>query len=186
MVSAASWPSLVVLGSEPEKARSGSCQLAPMPKPFSTEPRSERLSRRDRPANAVLQPWAKSWLNVVSAPRFEDSSCSLNSWPPTLAVLVHGTLVLLVVPVPSRAAVETMVNAVPGDSLAFSAPPAGSGTWPAACWPATARTWPVEACTATISAEAVGTAPRTEVAAACTGELIVVVIGFSPLPPPLG
>src|ERR1700744_3625989 len=122
-----------------------------MPKLWTDWRRAGVVSRRDRPANAVLHPWAKSVANVGLEPVEEDACWSLNSWPPTLAVLVHGTWVLVENPVPSSAAVDTMVNASPGETRAFSAPPAGRST-PATCWPATARTLPVEAWTATISA----------------------------------
>ena len=89
-------------------------------------------------------------------------------------MLVHGTWVLAEKPVPSRAAVDTMVNAVPGEMRAFRAPPAGS-SWPATCWPATARILPVDGWTATISAEALGASCSADVAAAWTLGLIVVV-----------
>src|SRR6202161_3090708 len=123
IVSAASWPSVVALGTLPENVGSGSCHFAPMPKAPTTWRKAELLSRRDRPANAVLQPWAKSLAKVGLGPSDEESCCSLKSWPPTLAVLVHGTWVLVENPVPSRAAVDTMVNAFPGEMRAFRAPP---------------------------------------------------------------
>src|ERR1700753_1556170 len=106
-----------------------------MPKLWTDWRRAELVSRRDRPANGVVHPRALAKVGVQ--PCEEDACWSLNSWPPTLAVLVHGTWVLVENPVPSSAAVDTMVNAVPGEMRAFRAPPAGS-SWPATCWPATA------------------------------------------------
>ena len=80
---------------------------------------------------------------------------------------------------PSRAAADTMVNAVPGASFASSAPPAGSGPAP---WRwATASTWPVDAWTATISPE-FRTLSSAATAAPCTAELMVVRTGVPEVP----
>ena len=79
----------------------------------------------------------------------------------------------------TSAAADTMVNAVPGISFAFSVPPLGRA--PDAWCCATARTSPVEARTATISPE-LDTPSRAVRAASCTFESIVVRTGVPAAP----
>src|SRR6266852_797171 len=79
----------------------------------------------------------------------------------------------------TSAPADTMVNAVPGTSFAFSAPAAGRA--PDAWCCATARTCPVDAWTATISPE-LDTPSRAARAAFCTVELIVVRTGVPGVP----
>src|SRR5579875_2066010 len=152
-VSAASCPSPDAAGTEPENADSGSCQSLPMPKPLAAWLRPLLVSRLESPANAVPQPWAKSAPRVGSGPRVDDAWPLVNCLPPTMASLVHGISAFADTPAPSSAAVDTIVNALPGVIRAFSAPPAGSCA-PGAPWLATARILPVDGCTATISVAA--------------------------------
>jgi hypothetical protein len=133
------------------------------------------VSRSDSAANAVLQPSAKSVLNGLSSP----VPSLVKVCPPTLKERAHGTEVEGDTSFSASAAADTMVNAVPGASFAFSTPPAGSApdAW---CW-ATARISPVDARTATISPE-FGLPFRAVRAASCTLESIVVRTGVPAVP----
>ena len=164
------WPA--ALGTEPEKA--GTCspdQSAPMPNSLTTWVHSVAVRRSDNWANAVPQPSAKAVLNGLCSPVPSlEKVC-----PPTLKELAHGIEVDSDTPFFSTsAAADTMVNAAPGASFAFSAPSGGSDpdAW---CW-ATARPSPVDARTATISPE-FGMPSRAARAASCTLESIVVRTG---------
>ena len=56
----------------------------------------------------------------------------MNVWPPTSATFWQGSgWLVLTSPMPSNAAADTMLNAIPGCSLAASGPSGGSGTLPA-------------------------------------------------------
>ena len=99
--------------------------------------------------------------------------------PPTVKVFSQASWEPVFSPVPSSAAADTMVNAVPGVSLALSAsaPVWAPDPW---CW-ATARTSPVDARTATICPEP-GTPLSAASAAFCAVELMVVRTGVPASP----
>src|SRR5580692_9085231 len=148
IVSAARAASPAAEGADPEKRGTGAGdQFAPIPKAVTTWSNWLGESRSDTPANAVPQPSAKSALNGFSSP----VPSLVNVWPPTVKEFSHEIWVDAVSPSLSSAAADTMVNAVPGTSFAASG--SGAGSAPEAWRCATARTWPVEAWTATISPE---------------------------------
>ena len=116
------------------------------------------------------QPSAKSSANDLVAP----VPSLLNVRPLTVKEFSHEITESVFSPVPSSAAADTMVNAVPGVSLAFSA---SAEAW--CC--ATARTSPVDAWTATIAPEP-DAPPSAARAAPWTFELIVVRTGLPATP----
>ncbi len=117
------------------------------------------------------QPSAKSSLNDLVAP----VPSLVNVCPSTVKEFSQEITESVLSPVPSSAAADTMVNAVPGVSLAFSA----SAARPWCC--ATARTSPVDAWTATIAPEP-DAPPSAARAAPWTFELIVVRTGVPASP----
>ena len=114
MVSAASSASVAGAGIRPAKPGSGSRQDEPRPNAAAASDSPAGVSRRDSPANAVPQPRAKSALNGGCAPSPRAGGSLTNVSPPTSLALVHGTGAAADRPVPSRAAVDTIVNAWPG------------------------------------------------------------------------
>src|SRR6516225_10472842 len=163
-------------GTDPEKAGTGrDDQSAPIPNPRTTWSNSPRLRRSEAPAKAVPQSSAKAALKGLVAP----VPSKVNVCPSTVKEFSQAIGEPVFSPDLSNAAADTMVNAVPGVSLAFSASAAGGepGTW--CC--AMAKTCPVEAWTATITPalDALSSAAR---AALCTFELIVVRTGVPGTP----
>src|SRR5215469_7182428 len=114
VVSAASSASVAGAGMLPAKPGSGRCQDEPTPNVAAAPDSPPGVSRRDRPANAVSQPRAKSALNGGCAPSPWAGGWLVNVSPPTSLAVVHGTGAPADSPVPSRAAVDTIVNACPG------------------------------------------------------------------------
>ena len=124
MVWAARSASPAADGTDPEKAGTGSCdQSEPMPNSLTTWAHWLAVSRSDRSANAVLQPSAKAVLNGFCSP----VPSLVKVCPPTMKEFVHEIEVDTASPLLTSAAADTMVNAVPGNSFAFSAPPVGQG-----------------------------------------------------------
>src|SRR6266702_578454 len=124
MVCEARFASPAAEGTEPEKAGTGSCdQSEPMPNSLTTWAHSLALRRSDRPANAVPQPSANATLNGFCSP----VPSLVKVWPPTVKEGAHEIGVDSVTPFLASATADTMVNAVPGASCAFSAPSAGRG-----------------------------------------------------------
>src|SRR5215472_14727020 len=140
MVCAARFASPVVEGTDPEKTGTGSCdQSEPMPNSLITWVHWLAVSRSDSWANAVPQPSAKAVLNGFGSPVPSlEKVC-----PPTLKEFGHVIGADADRPCWTRAAADTMVNAVPGVSFAFSA--SSAGRTPDAWCCATASTSPVDA-----------------------------------------
>src|ERR1700690_116400 len=105
IVSAASCASSAGAGIDPANDDSGSDQAVPRPNWAAILDMLPGLSRRECPANAVLQPCAKSALNSGSSPSPCAGGSLLNVSPPTSLTVVHGTGASIDSPLPSSAAV---------------------------------------------------------------------------------
>src|ERR1700677_2419447 len=123
MVSAARAATPAADGTDPEKAGTGrEDQSDPMPKAFTTWSNWPVVRRSESPAKAVPQPSAKSSLKDLVAP----VASLVKVCPPTVKEFSQEIWVPALTPVPSNAAADTMVNTLPGVSLALSASAAGA------------------------------------------------------------